>query len=495
MSNKLRVPFSVRACWWMINAASLLLPAAERQTLRLKWRSEIWHGWQYLSHLGLWNRGEACVLFRNSCRGFVDALLIFIDRYSLRSRARSWIRSPWVCVSALAVALLFLTFLTRGFPASRAIFTAQSTAHRNLVFIWFHPLSGAGDEGLPADAVAAWAKHSRLLDGIAPFVVDHRSLWRSEGAHFQLLVVRTVPMLFRVLKVTPSLGHIPIDNAVLLTNTLWRTAFRSDPRILGTKIRIGRSSYSVMGVLPSDFDFLSRAPAAYLVKATPPDGQQMVAARLRPGVSRKALDRELTRIAESECYYIFRSQLRYSMLSDAPWTPVRMFTVAVVCAAILLAPLGGLSLRRLKQFLQSSEKRPALHRTGFFAVKTGLGLMLVFAAGLEWSRSQNAILFGSRDPAASPILLWLYMIGSMGVLFWAIADQRARCRVCLRLLCFPVRVGCPGSLLLNWSGTELLCPEGHGIMHVPDLAPSWEETSERWISLDESWKDLFDRAR
>ncbi|MBV8865329.1 MAG: hypothetical protein JO210_08020, partial [Acidobacteriaceae bacterium] len=114
---------------------------------------------------------------------------------------------------------------------------------------------------------------------------------------------------------------------------------------------------------------------------------------------------------------------------------------------------------------------------------------------LEWSRSESAVLYASRDPAAGPFLLWLYILGTMGVLFWAVADQRARCRVCLRLLCFPVRVGCPGCLLLNWSGMELLCTEGHGLLHVPHLAPSWDEESERWISLDESWKDLFAATR
>ena len=101
------------------------------------------------------------------------------------------------------------------------------------------------------------------------------------------------------------------------------------------------------------------------------------------------------------------------------------------------------------------------------------------------------MLLASRDPGGGPFLLWLYILGAMGVLFWAVADQRARCRVCLRLLAFPVRIGCPGCLLLDWSGTELFCSEGHGVLHVPHLSPSWDEASERWISLDDSWRDLF----
>jgi len=88
-------------------------------------------------------------------------------------------------------------------------------------------------------------------------------------------------------------------------------------------------------------------------------------------------------------------------------------------------------------------------------------------------------------------LLWLYVLGTMGVVFWSVADQRARCRVCMRLMAFPVRIGSPGCLLLDWSGTELFCSEGHGLLHVPTMTPSWDEDADRWISLDDSWKGLF----
>jgi hypothetical protein len=44
---------------------------------------------------------------------------------------------------------------------------------------------------------------------------------------------------------------------------------------------------------------------------------------------------------------------------------------------------------------------------------------------------------------------------------------------------------------LDWSGTETVCAEGHGVLHVPHLAPSWDEEAEHWIALDESWQELF----
>jgi hypothetical protein len=132
-----------------------------------------------------------------------------------------------------------------------------------------------------------------------------------------------------------------------------------------------------------------------------------------------------------------------------------------------------------------------LRRAGFVALKVGTGLFIVFAAGLEWARPLGSVLLPWSDEGSGPLISWFYVLGTMGVLFVAVADGRARCPVCLRLLAFPVRIGSPGSLFLNWSGTELYCSEGHGILHVPHLFTSWHERRHRWVGLEESWRGLF----
>jgi hypothetical protein len=203
------------------------------------------------------------------------------------------------------------------------------------------------------------------------------------------------------------------------------------------------------------------------------------------------LDRELVRIAEDDTYYFFRSQLRMSYLQSGLWTPVRLFGIAVFASAFLCLWVAKLRIAQIRSAFLPANRKPAVRRTLFFVSKVTLALAFVFVAGLESARSQSAILLSSRDPGTGPFLLWLYILLAMGVFFWALADQRARCRVCLRLLCFPVRIGCPGCLLLDWSGTELLCTHGHGVLHVPHMAASWDEESQRWIALDESWKGLF----
>jgi hypothetical protein len=52
-------------------------------------------------------------------------------------------------------------------------------------------------------------------------------------------------------------------------------------------------------------------------------------------------------------------------------------------------------------------------------------------------------------------------------------------------------MGSPGNLFLEWSGTEICCTQGHGVLHVPHLAPSWAEEPDHWIALDDSWQSIF----
>ena len=485
-------PFSVRLCQAIVSVVSRILPGEQRQDWQREWQAEVWHSWHFLSHAGAWDIREQARLVRR-CLGVVpDAVWQLTGRITAGSRDSERVRSPWACLGLLAGALVLLAVVTRGLPATRNLI--QTVANRNsdqLLFIWLHPSAGGGDQGLPSDIAPAWASRSRLLESVASFVIKHEKVRTSSGETAKALIVSTESSLFDVLRAKPLAGKVPQSRGVVLTCDLWRLLFRGQNAAVGSSVRVGKRQLQIAAILPPSFRFLSRQPTLYVVEPFVSGPQVMVAARLKQGVSQKALDKELTRIAETDCYYFFRMQLRYSFLHDAIWTPVRSFGVAATASLLLLLAVSRLSLRRVRAAFRAQSVTPVVRRSLFLCAKLMLALLFVFVAGLEWSRSENALLYASRDPAAGPFLLWLYILGTMGVLFWSVADQRARCRVCLRLLCMPVRVGCPGCLLLNWSGTELLCTEGHGVLHVPHLASSWDEDAERWISLDETWKELF----
>jgi hypothetical protein len=73
---------------------------------------------------------------------------------------------------------------------------------------------------------------------------------------------------------------------------------------------------------------------------------------------------------------------------------------------------------------------------------------------------------------------------------WAVADQRQRCPVCLRLLTNPTRIGGASHAFLEWYGTELICAHGHGLLYVPEIPTSCYGVP-RWQYLDASWSTLF----
>ncbi len=126
----------------------------------------------------------------------------------------------------------------------------------------------------------------------------------------------------------------------------------------------------------------------------------------------------------------------------------------------------------------------------FLAAKTIL--LLAFTGLLAWTtaRALSVYLYGSVQPMTNPVGLWLFMILAIAPLSWTIRDQQRRCRVCLRRLGTPIQIGAPGHVLLDWSGTEMVCPEGHGVLYLPDSLGNWLER-DRWDNLDDSWAGLF----
>jgi hypothetical protein len=492
-------PFSVRCCAAMISIAARLVPESQRRDWEREWQAEIWHHWQFLLHAGEWSGRESRRLVRTCLGALPDAAWHLTSQQTVQNRVRERLRSPWTCVAGLGVLLLVLALATSWFPATRSLFAFQKgVASERLLFIWLHPSAGGGDEGLPSDLPPAWRWRSQLLESVSGFSAAHRRIQPVNSKPARMLVVAAERNLFRTLEVRPILGSVSQQAGVVLTDAAWRSLFQRDPKAIGARVRIGTESYRVAAVLPASFRFLTREPAAYLLEpfiAAYPPTRLMVIARVKPGVSIDRLDHELTRIAESATYYFFSSEFRYASLHSTIWTPVSVFGIAVLLSALFVTAVSRVRLRRLRFALRSGNRQTSFVRAGFFVAKAGLALALVFLTGLEWTRTESALVFASWDPANGPFLVWLYILGSMAVLFWSLADQRARCRVCLRLLCFPVRIGCPGCLLLDWSGTELLCTEGHGVLHVPHLVPSWDEESDHWIALDDSWQELFVHTR
>jgi hypothetical protein len=118
-------------------------------------------------------------------------------------------------------------------------------------------------------------------------------------------------------------------------------------------------------------------------------------------------------------------------------------------------------------------------RWTFTVVKFVLVLPIVYFGSLDLAPLVSA---GGVQPHA---MLIGYVIGFR----WVLLDQRRRCPVCLRRLANPCRIGRCSQTFLEWYGTELFCPKGHGLLHEPEITASY--ATRQWLNLDPSWSGLF----
>ena len=81
---------------------------------------------------------------------------------------------------------------------------------------------------------------------------------------------------------------------------------------------------------------------------------------------------------------------------------------------------------------------------------------------------------------------WVFLFGCGAVFRWAWCDQQVRCHVCLRRMSLLIRIGVPGQMLLDQTGLELMCSQGHGTMYEAESVLG-AELSGHWLGLDDGY--------
>jgi Flp pilus assembly protein TadB len=126
---------------------------------------------------------------------------------------------------------------------------------------------------------------------------------------------------------------------------------------------------------------------------------------------------------------------------------------------------------------ESSGALPCFRRQVFFALKSGLVLLLAFLLSVDLCQPLQAAFPLALDLLQTLLAAILAIAG----LRWSFGDQEARCKQCLRALQSPARVGRPSRNLLEWNGTEQVCRQGHGRLNLPEMETSWCRSG-RWLS-------------
>lgn len=232
--------------------------------------------------------------------------------HDLRYAVRTLRRAPgFTAVAVLTLAL--------GIGANTAIFSlVNATLLRDLpypspdrIVRVYQTSSGQRSTASPPDFVD-WRAQSKTFTGMAAFHRNSYTLTES-GEPQQLLAAQVTGDFFNVLAVPLALGR-PIGGAdaemdaeltVVLGNGLWRTQFGADPRVIGTRIQLDGSPYTVIGVAAPGFEY-PRGTAIWTPRRFSADDLATqrgahyldVVARLAPEATVERASSEIASIAE-----------------------------------------------------------------------------------------------------------------------------------------------------------------------------------------------------
>jgi putative ABC transport system permease protein len=234
-------------------------------------------------------------------------------RYGLRLM----LRRPGVTV----VAILSLAL---GIGANSAVFSVINTVllrplnyadPDKLVRVWgVNKGAGTADAGLSPMNFLDYRAQSASFEHLAGYTtVGSSFILEVNGGNERIQGSRVTANIFDTLGVKPALGRTFVagedqaghERVVVLTNALWQSQFGGDPSILEKPIKLNGVSYTVIGVLAPNFNFIFQrdvdlfAPIAFGTRLTSVRHNPYIwtIGRLKIDITPQQADAELAAIA------------------------------------------------------------------------------------------------------------------------------------------------------------------------------------------------------
>jgi predicted permease len=240
----------------------------------------------------------------------------------LRGGARMMLKRP-------GFSLIVILTLGLGIGANTAIFSViNATLLRPLpyqdadqiVMVWGTNPGGfgwRGKTGFSAPAYLDYRQQNGVFQSIATFNGADFTLVGKDNSE-RIRGGMVAPDFFEVIKVQPILGRrfVPEDadagrnHVVMLNHSLWQRRFNADPNIAGQSIYLDGVPYTVIGVLPENFDFsipeYFESRGLWVPAVLPKDNSNSerghkyltVIARLKPGINLATAEQDMHVITE-----------------------------------------------------------------------------------------------------------------------------------------------------------------------------------------------------
>jgi predicted permease len=141
---------------------------------------------------------------------------------------------------------------------------------------------------------AQWQQQNQVFEQVASFQGKTFNLTGTEVPE-RLIGVTATASLFSVLGVAPELGRVfsadeqkaRRDNVALISHKLWARRYASSPDILGKTIQLDGTPFTVLGVMPPQFQFPDQPDfwTPMVLTSDRSNAMDQVIARLKPNIS------------------------------------------------------------------------------------------------------------------------------------------------------------------------------------------------------------------
>jgi predicted permease len=238
--------------------------------------------------------------------------------YDLRFAVRSLRRTPGFSIVVTLV-------LALGLGANTALFSVVSAVllrplpfadSNRIVRVW---TSRSAASELPRSGTSlpdyqAWRAQNRTLEDLGAYWGGSYNLTGTDRPEV-LPATRMTASVWTVLKAVPRYGRLfsaetetwGSHRVVVVGDRLWQRRFGADPQIVGRTIQLNGQPYTVVAVMPPDFQFVGPIPELWVPLSFPPGdamytrGNRSVdlLARLKPGGTQAQAQADLSAVAES----------------------------------------------------------------------------------------------------------------------------------------------------------------------------------------------------
>jgi putative ABC transport system permease protein len=182
-----------------------------------------------------------------------------------RFALRNLIKTPGFTLVAVITVALAIAANTAVFSLVNALLIRPLPfkAPESLVLL-FEKFSAQGLDQIPVSApeYLDWEKQTRSYERIAAFNFANFNLTGGDMPE-RIQGATVTPSLFPLLGVSPIKGRVfndtefgeGNDGVVMISERLWRRRFNSDPQLVGTQLSVNGRSFTVVGIMPANFEF------------------------------------------------------------------------------------------------------------------------------------------------------------------------------------------------------------------------------------------------